>query len=280
MKLPRINLFFGMCLIHPVAGGWEKFDTMRKVMPDMDMNYRNLATDIEEQNLYLQRLWWNWCFCTSAQFKEEFVPMNSLVPSNTVFLAGFNAACEEAPPTRTGTICAEQTTVFFPVLNSVTAYDLNDDYKLGRDECLTSVAEATYLRFAVAYNYHSIFLDPLVSGKLFAFLDGEPLEIFYLMDDSVPLAKECPDKRTSREFETLAGNPDGDVCDDEPFTRFGGLDYGPMNGWWGSVTRNWVVGDTHTFEFGGGEKDGICPRAVYVLTVEGCQEEFRKETTT
>ena len=269
MKLARITVFLGMCLIHPVVGGWErqldeKFEMLGGATPEADTVHRNLLT--EAQNLNLQRIWWNWNFCTSARYKEEFVPMNSLVPKNTVFLAGFNA-CEEAPPTRTGTIRAGQKTVFFPVYNAVTAYDLNDDYKLGRDGCLPSVAVATYARYSVAFSALIYLSDPIVSGALYARLDGEPLEIFYLIEDAVPLLKECPDKQTTKEYEKLAGNPVGEVCDAQPFSRWGGLDYGPMHGWWGSVTRTWVVGDIHTFEFGGGVEDGNCPNAIYELTV-------------
>jgi hypothetical protein len=284
-----IHLFLGTCLIYGVAGFWdhEGNETVVGVAQGArqvaDMDHRYPLSN--KQKFTLQRIWWNWNFCTSAFYRQDFTPMNSLVPADIVFLAGFSSVGPDVngeptcadPLTRTGTISAGRQTLFFPIFNSPTATDLNDDFRLGRSGCSTSKAEATYARFSVAYGRHLQMVNQNFSALLYAQLDGDPLTPFYLIEDAVPHLKQCPDKRTTQEYNILEGTPDGELCDARPFTKWGGLDYGPLHGWWGSVTRRWEKGSVHTVEFGGVpatfEFGGVnvttnCISAKYVLTVD------------
>ena len=232
-------------------------------------HHRSLATDLEKE---LQQKWSNWNFCTNAYFNTSFTPMNSLVPENTVFLSNYptdkldnsSATCKTKAITRTGTIKAGKQTVFFP-LSSIGINDFTDDWKLGI--CASSQDETESQRFEAVGYFLPYYNDPGAIDLLYASVDGEPVTPLYIYNTDEVYFSACPDNRmkTTEEISKLTGVFDGDTCDEEPFQAIEGLDYYPILGWYGIDTREWVDGESHTYEFGSLYE---CQTGKYILTAQ------------
>ena len=173
----------------------------------------------------LQRSWWNWNLCTNSVRDFSFTPMNSLVPSNTVFLSIYPTyqysgpfECRERTFRRRGTINVGRQTVFFPLTNGA-FLDITDDWKLGIPGCATSASDAELRRQQVGRAYDAQFNDPFgVKTMLYVNIDGVPLSPFYIYDDAEFYMSACEDGRTTLEYATLAGlGPD--YCDMDSIKR-------------------------------------------------------------
>ena len=221
----------------------------------------------------LQLTWWNWNLCTNAFPNASFTPMNSFVPNNTIFLAGYPtftmddspATCRSQTPTRTGTIPTGQQTIFFPLFNRC-LFDVSDDWETGT--CgITFPNETEQYRNDFANSDVMNVKNTTFVADLYLDIDGKNVTPLYLFDGAVKFFQSCEDDRTYKEYFELVGFPDGDTCDLEGFQKIDGdMDAYPSYGWWGVDTRTWVNGESHTFEFGSPVN---CITAKYVLTAEG-----------
>ena len=168
--------------------------------------------------------------CTNSVRNSSFTPMNSLVPSNTVFLSIYPTyqysgpfECRERTFRRRGTINVGRQTVFFPLTNGA-FLDITDDWKLGIRGCATSASDAELRRKQLGRAKDAEFNDPFgVKTMLYVNIDGVPSSPFYIYDDAEFYMSACEDGRTTKEYATLAGlGPD--YCDMDFYQAIGGLD--------------------------------------------------------
>jgi hypothetical protein len=230
--------------------------------------HRFLATDAEQK---LQFSYINWIFCTNAFSNRGFTPMNSLVPNNTVFLAGYptyktensSATCRDKTITRIGTITTGRQTVFHPLFR-IYLFDYDDDWKLGI--CANSTNETLTQRLDDAEAENVILTNATFLDTVYYDIDGKASEPVYLYDTTEYHLLACKDNRTT------AIDPDyeGDSCDAEPFQAIEGLDVYPILGWYGIDIRDWVDGETHVYEFGSIRE---CITAKYILTAKAAEVE-------
>ena len=141
--------------------------------------------------------------------------------------------------------------------------DYADDWKNGT--CLTFENETAQSRLDAGVNFDGDLLNGTLREGLYLDIDGESFTPVYLYDKTFYNLSSCEDDRTYEEYDKLL-NRTGDPCDVEAFQKIGGLDIGPMVGWYGIDTRTWVNGESHTFEFGALSE---CITAKYVLTAKG-----------
>ena len=219
----------------------------------------------------LQYNLYNWELCTYSYVNESYTPMNNLVPSNTVFLVEYptykldnsSDTCRAKTITRTGTINPGPHTVFFSLKN-IAAYDYEDDWETGI--CSNSTSESQDQRLADAEEQHLIFTNATFLDTLYYEMDGRIAELVFLYDTSEYHLRACADNRTDEEYWKLIDPSDeGDICDAEPFQAIEGLDVYPILGWYGVDIREWVDGETHTYEFG---SLSDCMTAKYILTAK------------
>ena len=216
-----------------------------------------------------QRLWWEWNLCTNAYPSPEFTEPNEFVPESTVFLAGYptdfkpnTTTCNEVT-TRFGEIGTGKQTIFFPLVNYV-SLDGVDDYELGLCGSNTS-EQALALKYAYANDFVSYYNNETTKDLLLYTIDDVNQTAIFIYDNRTYYLEGCTDGRTTLEYFTLLGFPEGDTCDKEPHQKFNGLDAFPMFGWFGNDTREWVDGETHTYEFGS-TGPWFCITAKYILT--------------
>ena len=231
--------------------------------------HRSLAL---EDELKLQLTWWNWNYCTNAYPNASFTSMNEFVPSNTVFLAGYptfnldnvSATCKAKTITRTGTISTGQQTVFFPVVNTV-VIDVADDWQ--NQNCgIIYPNETDAYRLSLGVDSNDSYTNATFKEKVYLDIDGKNVTPVYLYDTTFYFLNSCADNRTYEEYYKLFV-PDftGDTCDFEPYQAIGGVDVGPMLGYYGIDTRTWAGGESHTYEFGSLTD---CITAKYILTAQ------------
>ena len=237
--------------------------------------HRSLAL---ENEFKLQFSWFNWNLCSNAFPNASFTPMNSFVPNNTVFLAGYptfnldnsSATCKDKTITRKGTISTGQQTVFFPLYNQG-SNDWDDDWKNGT--CGAQFPNQTdKLRFDDGENYNAAFTNVAFTEKLYLLIDGKNATPIYLYDKMKYFYTACDEKnRTYEEYLKLIDPADkGDPCDVNSFQPIGGLDVAPLLGWYGIDIRTWADGENHTYEFGSLEVGPLtkCITAKYSLTAK------------
>jgi hypothetical protein len=230
--------------------------------------HRHLANVGDIDVLNVQRKWVEWNFCTNAYPIKSFAPQDIFVPESYVFLAGFptgfksdNVTCNDVT-TRTGEIGVGKQSVFFPLFNYF-FWGVGDDYELGR--CGTNTSEASEaLRYATANDYSADLNDEATKAFLIYKIDNVKETPFYIYDNRTYLLQGC---RTSKEYYTLIGIPDGDTCNTDTFPKFNNIDSFPNFGWYGNDTREWVDGEKHTYEFGITGPD-YCITAKYILTAK------------
>ena len=228
-----------------------------------------------EKEFELQLSWFNWNYCTNAFPNASFTPMNALVPNNTIFLANYptfkldnvSATCKSKTVTRQGTISTGQQTVFFPLRN-LAASDGDDDWVLGM--CAKFPNETDPIRLAYGEEDNAYFTNATFTEKLYLNIDGSDAAPVYLYDTTKYYLTACDEQnKTNEEYFKLVGY-EGDTCDLDPFQAIGGLDIGPMLGWYGIDTRTWADGETHTYEFG---SLADCRTAKYILTAQAPMKE-------
>ena len=230
--------------------------------------HRSLAL---EKEFKLQLNWWNWNLCTNAYPNASFTTKNSFVPNNTVFLAGYptynldnsSATCKSKTVTRNGTIGVGEQTVFFPVVNYLIA-DVADDWQEGCGATFPNETDA--LRLSQGVDGNAQYTNSTFKETVYLIIDGKNVTPAYLYDTTFYLLSACDDNRTQEEYyKSFIPDYSGDTCDFEPYQTIGGLDVGPMNGYYGIDTRSWVDGESHTYEFGSLE---LCITAKYILTAK------------
>ena len=214
---------------------------------------------------------YNWDLCTNAYPNSSYTPMNSLVPNNTVFLVGYptfkidnsSVTCREKTVTRSGNINTGKQTIFLSVAR-IAAYDFEDDWKIGI--CANSTNETLTQRLEALEAENLVFTNTTFVDALYYFIDGKAAQPEYIYDTSEYHLRACADNRTDEEYWKLIDPSDeGDICDAEPFQAIEGLDVYPILGWYGVDIREWVDGETHTYEFG---SLSDCMTAKYILTAK------------
>jgi hypothetical protein len=233
--------------------------------------HRRILTLANEHVAALSTVWWNWNYCTNAYVNESFTPMNSIVPNDTLFLAGYptsennTANCSSKTITRTANINVGAQTIIYPLVNQI-YIDYEDDYELGI--CANSTNETLANRLDAADALSREYTSETYIMSLYSNIDSIPVTPTYIYSTEAKYFTACPNnaKKTTEEIFTTFGFPEGDTCDKEPFQLLDGLDAYPTLGWYGVDIRTWKDGETHTYEFGTLEG---CYSAKYVLTAVG-----------
>jgi hypothetical protein len=208
----------------------------------------------------LQRRWVNWNICTNAFKSKNFTSLNYFNPENTFFLAG--AKFGEQNETncsvvieRTGTINTGTQTLFFPLINRWYP-SVSNDWELNLCGYNTSEQAESY-RFNDANSISTEWKSSSTfTSGLYSKVDGTDVPYFYVYDNGTFFLEQCPGNE-------LCGPDD---CDAEPIVSCDKWDVYPMFGWYSMDSRDWVDGDTHTYEFGGKTE---CIVVKYAITAKG-----------
>jgi hypothetical protein len=208
----RLNLFTFTCIVKLVAGHLsnEKLSNHPFESNIVPLNPNNIGsfghrslvngTNKEKE---LQRVWWNWNFCTNAYPNASFTSANIFVPTNTVFLAGYptykldnsSSTCKSKTITRNGTITTGNQTIFYPLFNRP-FIDVADDYKNGVPGCGNSSADVLMIRLDLGENENKRITNTTYTQLLYSDIDGKPVQPVYIYDTEEYYFKACPDNRT------------------------------------------------------------------------------------
>jgi hypothetical protein len=84
------------------------------------------------------------------------------------------------------------------------------------------------------------FVTESTKDSVYARIDGQEIEVFYLFDSYELLGDSCPN-----------GNTCDDTCDAIAVSDCSGVDTYPNLGFFAMDAREWKNGQTHVFEYGG-----------------------------